>query len=113
MLRAVVLAGTVLLSACTTVGPDFKRPEVPAWLDNWDGGSLKSLTVDPRGERPRGSQMQAWWRNFNDPVLDQLIAEAQRVNPNVKTAGLRIMEARAQLGVAGSALYPQIQQATG
>ena len=54
-----------------------------------------------------------WWRDFNDPVLDQLIDEAQRVNPNVRTAGLRIMEARAQLGIAGSTLYPQVQQATG
>ncbi|HYH40874.1 MAG TPA: TolC family protein [Burkholderiales bacterium] len=113
MLRAVVLAGTVLLSACTTVGPDFRRPEVPAWLDNWEGGSLKSLTIDPRGPRPRSPLMQEWWRNFNDPVLDQLIAEAQRANPNVKTAGLRIMEARAQLGIAGSTLYPQVQQVTG
>ena len=33
-MRAAVLAGTVLLSACTTVGPDFKRPQVP-WLDAW------------------------------------------------------------------------------
>jgi multidrug efflux system outer membrane protein len=30
----------------------------------------------------------------------------------VRTAGLRIMEARAQLGIAGSTLYPQAQQAT-
>ncbi len=109
-MRAVGLAGAVLLSACTTVGPDFKRPEVPPWLADWTGGSLESLAADPRA--PRG-QTQEWWRNFNDPVLDQLIAEAQRVNPSVRTAGLRIMEARAQLGIAGSTLYPQVQQATG
>ncbi len=35
------------------------------------------------------------------------------MNPNVRTAGMRIMEARAQLGIAGSTLYPQLQQATG
>jgi outer membrane protein, multidrug efflux system len=104
-MRTVVLAGAVLLSACTTVGPDFQRPQVP-WLDAWTGGSLEALPA------PRGPPMQEWWRNFNDPVLDQLIAEAQRANPNVRTAGIRIMEARAQLGIAGSALYPQIQ-ATG
>lgn len=105
-----VVAGAALLSACTTVGPDFKRPEVP-WLDAWTDGSLESLAVDPQG--PRSTRTQEWWRNFNDPVLDQLIAEAQRVNPNVRTAGLRIMEARAQLGIAGSTLYPQVQQVTG
>lgn len=109
-MRTVVLTGAVLLSACTTVGPDFKRPGVP-WLDAWTGGSLNSLAVDPRG--PRNPQTQEWWRNFNDPVLDQLVAEAQRMNPNVRTAGLRIMEARAQLGIAGSTLYPQVQQVSG
>jgi len=108
-MRAAVLAGTVLLSACTTVGPDFKRPQVP-WLDAWTGGSLSSVGANRQGT---GSpQTEEWWRNFNDPVLTQLVAEAQRVNPNVRTAGLRIMEARAQLGIAGSALYPQLQQAT-
>ena len=110
MLRAGVLAGALLLSACTTVGPDFRRPGAPLWLDNWKAGSLESLRVDPRG--PRGIQLHEWWRNFNDPVLDRLIAEAQRANPNVKTAGLRIMEARAQLGIAGSTRYPQVQQVT-
>jgi multidrug efflux system outer membrane protein len=109
--RAVVLAGAAaLLGACTTVGPDFKRPQVP-WLADWTGGSLESLATDPRA--PRSGQTQEWWRNFNDPVLDYLVAEAQRVNPNVRTAGMRIMEARAQLGIAGSTLYPQVQQATG
>ena len=61
----------------------------------------------------RSGQLQTWWRSFKDPVLDQLIAEAQRVNSNVRTAGLRIMEARAQLGIAGSTRYPQVQQVTG
>jgi outer membrane protein, multidrug efflux system len=101
----------LLLSACTTLGPDFKRPQVP-WLEAWTGGSLKALVDDP--QVPRSSRNDAeWWRNFNDPVLDQLVAEAQRMNPNVRTAGLRIMEARAQLGIAGSTLYPQVRQATG
>ena len=108
--RAVGLAAAALLSACTTVGPDFKRPQVP-WLADWTGGSLEPLATHPRA--PRGGQTQEWWRNFKDPVLDELVAEAQRVNPNVRTAGMRIMEARAQLGIAGSTLYPQVQQATG
>lgn len=109
-MRVVGVAAVVLLSACKTVGPDFQRPQVPAWLAEWTGGSLESLNAERRG--PRSAQLQEWWRTFNDPVLERLIAEAQRVNPNVRTAGLRIMEARAQLGIAGSTLYPQVQQAT-
>src|SRR5688572_30247152 len=111
MIRGAALVGTVLLSACTTVGPDFKRPVVP-WLEAWTGGSLKSVAVEPRVSRSPQTH-EEWWRNFKDPVLDRLVAEAQRVNPNVRTAGLRIMEARAQLGIAGSTLYPQLQQVTG
>jgi outer membrane protein, multidrug efflux system len=94
----------LLLSACTTVGPDFKRTEVP-WLDAWSGGSLESLSSKQGGKR-RG-RIEEWWRNFNDPVLDRLITEALRLNPNVRTAGARILEARAQLGIAGSTLYPR------
>ena len=37
-----------LLSACTTLGPDFKRPQVP-WLADWTGGSLEPLAAAPRG----------------------------------------------------------------
>ncbi|MDM0118041.1 TolC family protein [Variovorax sp. J22R133] len=99
----------MLLGGCTTLGPNFERPRVP-WLDNWKGGSLEAVAPRPK---PGREEVQEWWRNFHDPVLDQLIAQAQRVNPNVRTAGLRIMEARAQLGIAGSTRYPQVQQATG
>ncbi len=109
-MRLAGLAGAMVLNACTTVGPDVKAPQVP-WLASWTGGSLQSLTSDPR--IPRAGQTQEWWQNFNDPVLAQLVAEAQRVNPSVRIAGMRIMEARAQLGIAGSTLYPQVQQATG
>jgi multidrug efflux system outer membrane protein len=98
------------VAGCAAVGPDFKRPEV-ASLADWSGGSLTALAAEQRG-RPR-AQTEEWWRNFDDPVLDALVAEAQRVNPNVRTAGMRIMEARAQLAIAGSLLYPQQQQVTG
>ena len=78
------------------------------WLQGWSGGASRTLADEaPRRAEPRDDE---WWRHFNDPVLDQLVAEAQRLNPDVRTAGMRIMEARAQLGIAGSALYPQLQQ---
>jgi NodT family efflux transporter outer membrane factor (OMF) lipoprotein len=108
--RPAGLIASLLLSACTTLGPDFKQPVVP-WLATWSGGSLEASMADSRtAVRPQSDE---WWRNFNDPALDRLIAEAQRLNPGARTAGMRIMEARAQLGIAGSALYPQVQQLDG
>lgn len=108
--RLLVIAGCLSLGACTKVGPEFARPEVP-WLETWSGS-----TAEPKDEKQVGQKRQdteTWWRNFNDPVLDALVLEAQQRNPGVRTAGMRIMEARAQLGIAGSALYPQLQQLNG
>ena len=61
---------------------------------------------------PSTISAEQWWRNFNDPVLVQLVAEAQRLNPSVRTAGARILEARAMVGIARSGLYPKVQQFT-
>ncbi|MET0194071.1 MAG: efflux transporter outer membrane subunit [Hyphomicrobiaceae bacterium] len=108
--RLAVPAAALLLGGCTTLGPDFTPPQVP-WLQGWSGGAARTLAEEaPHRAQPRDDE---WWRYFDDPVLDQLVAEAQRLNPGVRTAGMRIMEARAQLGIAGSALYPQLQQING
>ena len=110
LLSLMALAATLSLGACTTVGPDFARPQVP-WLRDWSSGEWRALVdaAPPRAPVP----YDEWWRTFGDPALDRLVAEAQRVNPGVLIAGMRIMEARAKLGIAGSALYPQLQQVTG
>jgi NodT family efflux transporter outer membrane factor (OMF) lipoprotein len=49
---------------------------------------------------------------FNDPTLDTLIQSAYNQNLTLQIAGLRVLEARAVLGVATGNLYPQTQQAT-
>ena len=108
--RLAAAAAVVLLGGCSTLGPNFSSPPVP-WLQSWTGGAWRTLAEEaPPRAQPRDDD---WWRQFGDPVLDQLVAEAQRLNPGVRTAGLRIMESRAQLGIAGSALYPQLQQVSG
>jgi multidrug efflux system outer membrane protein len=100
----------LLASGCTTVGPDFSQPDVP-WLEGWHGGPSQAPTgTSPQPASPESDQ---WWQIFDDPVLDQIVAEAQRLNPGVRIAGARILEARAQLGIAGSGRYPQVQQLSG
>ena len=65
-------------------------------------GARRGARHDDRG-RPR----------LADPALGRLIEIAYRNNYTLKVAGLKVLEARAQLGIAVGSLYPQVQQANG
>ncbi|MCZ6712121.1 MAG: TolC family protein, partial [Gammaproteobacteria bacterium] len=54
-------------------------------------------------------EYEDWWKVFADPALDQLIEHAYNDNLNLQVAGLRVLEARAQLGIATGLKYPQSQ----
>lgn len=100
-----VLRVLVLLLAGCEVGPDYARPGLevsPHWLEVSDP-RLKARAGDPR----------LWWKNFKDPILDRLVLRAYRQNLPLRAAGVRVLEARAQLGIAVGELYPQLQQAFG
>jgi len=84
------------------VGPDFKKPEVPV-AANWH------TTSDPH-LASRTAADSLWWREFKDPALDHLVDLAYRQNLPLQIAGLRIVEARAELGVFSGKQYPQIQE---
>ena len=99
------LAASLLLSACKTVGPDFEKPEVPV-ADNW-------LDAESQNVDTSSSNYTDWWDVFDDPVLSNLIDKAYEQNLGLQIAGLRIMEARAQLGIAGGLKYPQSQSVGG
>ncbi len=109
IVKAKIICFTVLaifvLNACTVVGPDFEPPEADIaqqWIDT-DDLILKSDTDD----------FATWWKVFNDPILDSLITSAYQQNLTLQIAGLRVLEARAQLGIAVGNLYPQLQQVRG
>jgi NodT family efflux transporter outer membrane factor (OMF) lipoprotein len=96
-----VLMGSLLLTGCASVGPDFQKPEAPmaeSWVEA-DDSRVKTDTMEYKD----------WWQVFHDPVLAQLIEKAFEQNLNLQIAGLRIMEARAQLGFAIGTRYPQSQ----
>ena len=100
-----LLVAPLLASGCTTVGPDFVQPPAPQtdeWLEE-ENPKVQSETAD----------YSRWWTVFNDPVLDDLIETAYRENLSLQIAGIRILEARARLGIAVGGQYPQIQDATG
>jgi NodT family efflux transporter outer membrane factor (OMF) lipoprotein len=99
------VAMVLIMSGCTMVGPDFVKPEAPL-LKDWAEARAPGLTV---GKADYGD----WWRVFDDPVLDTLVEKAYRQNLSLQIAGIRIYEARAQLGIAVGTLYPQQQSAGG
>ena len=91
--------GLLLLCACA-VGPDFKRPEITV-AGSWHA-------TDPRLTTQTAAD-SLWWKSFNDPALNNLVELAYRQNLSLQIAGLRIVEARAQFGIATGLQFPQTQ----
>ena len=109
LFRALLLVLAAGLSACTTLGPDYEEPRVD-WLEGWKT-TLYGQTVTP-GERT-DTDLRFWWHLFGDESLNRLIETVQQENLSLRIAGLRILESRAQLGIADSTRYPQLQQLGG
>jgi NodT family efflux transporter outer membrane factor (OMF) lipoprotein len=107
--RLLLFCCAIGLGACTTLGPEYQEPKIE-WLDKWQPDFYGQLDVDEPGSQ---LDLHFWWRLFEDPVLDRLIEIAKVENIDLRIAGLRILESRAQLGIAGSRLYPQVQQLNG
>ncbi|HZZ29553.1 MAG TPA: efflux transporter outer membrane subunit [Pirellulales bacterium] len=111
---AFVAVALTALSGCTTsfpqwvhngfkVGPNYAPPAAPLeaqWIDATD---LRLLTGPV--------EIREWWTVFNDQTLNGLIETAYRQNLDLKTAGQRILEARAQRNIAAGNLFPQSQSA--
>ena len=108
--RVAPLLAALLLVACAA--PEFKQPrmDLPAAFKE---ASLPVQTApdgtrwkqgQPAEQQPRGE----WWLAFNDPALNQLIAEATKANANLAVAAARVRQARAIAGVAEADRIPQI-----
>jgi NodT family efflux transporter outer membrane factor (OMF) lipoprotein len=103
--RAGLILVSGLVSACAPVGPDFVRPDSEA-NEQWSDYAREEFQFAPQ-------DAVEWWGVLNDPVLDQLVAAARQNNNNIRIAGLRVLEARAALGVALGNRYPQAQVLAG
>ncbi len=91
------LAGCSLPAA----GPDYRRPETPA------ASSYRDASAEPL--RDVGDRIATeWWRDFGDPELDRLVADALKENQGLKAALARVEQARALVGEARSAYLPTV-----
>jgi NodT family efflux transporter outer membrane factor (OMF) lipoprotein len=104
-MRNGVVIVALLLAGCAPVGPDFMRPEPqtnPAWLE----AELDQFAT----ETP---DLADWWKVLGDPALNNLIAVAHKKNNSLRIAGLRVIEAQANLQVVTGNKYPQSQAMAG
>jgi NodT family efflux transporter outer membrane factor (OMF) lipoprotein len=101
------LSGAIImsltLSACS-LAPQFQRPamEIP-------GGWSNTAGVDTASEPDR----QPFWQELGSEELNRLMKVALAQNLDLEAALHRIEEARAQVKIAGSSLYPEIQASGG
>jgi NodT family efflux transporter outer membrane factor (OMF) lipoprotein len=91
--------GIISLAAGCAVGPDYHAPQLTApahWSESLAGGETNS---------PEAAD---WWKSFHDPELDSLLARAARSNLDLRAAGARVREARAQYGGSSADLWPTV-----
>ena len=84
-----------LLAGCM-VGPDYRRPAIDI---------PQSYRFGEQEVREAGNA--AWWKQFQDPVLDTLIAEALANNRDVKIAAATVDQAAGVLTQTRAPLFPQ------
>ncbi|MGZ5199107.1 MAG: efflux transporter outer membrane subunit [Telluria sp.] len=104
--RSAIAAAALAVTACTTVGPDYK---VPA-----DAVVKRPEASKPflgAGEKPFKSEPLPadWWRLYNDPVLDGLIAKAFKANTDLRVAAANLEHANAVLENVEEKKRPEIE----
>jgi NodT family efflux transporter outer membrane factor (OMF) lipoprotein len=90
------------LSACATVGPDYKTPDISV-PEKWQTESPESIST----EANKQSEIN-WWKSFNDPLLTILINRAVSNNLSIKEAAARLTESRARRGIVNADQYPSV-----
>jgi multidrug efflux system outer membrane protein len=95
----VVCACTLLVLTACSVGPAYKRPDIPSPAEWREAPPNEHEGIWPSAD---------WWHGFGSQTLDDLIAEAQRSNDDLAAAVARVEEADAQARIAGAPLLPSV-----
>lgn len=88
----------LLLAGCAGTRSDYQTPAV-ALPAAWQ----QSVAPAQAAELP-----ERWWRQFNDPALDQLIETALTRNNDLAAAAWRVRQAQLQAGIAATSLAPTL-----
>lgn len=99
-LRKITLLATVgaLLAGCASLAPPFKTPDLPV---------APRYTVEGEAQTSDAASV-GWCDYFTDPALQAVIARALDNNRDLRTAVLRVDEARAAYAIQRSERLPTI-----
>jgi multidrug efflux system outer membrane protein len=95
MARCLSLLVAGVLAGCA-VGPDYRRPSVD---------TPAAYRYEPAAVADTANT--EWWKQFGDPVLDGLIADALANNKNVRIAAANVEQAAGAFVATRSPLFPQ------
>jgi outer membrane protein TolC len=89
-IRYLLVSVCCLIGGCALMGPDYEKPDahVP---EEW------SNTVVSTNYDTKNMPELAWWEEYNDPTLNQLIDKALKVNNNVQIAVSNLEVAQGEL----------------
>jgi multidrug efflux system outer membrane protein len=91
-----LLSAAITVSGCM-VGPDYRRPAVDV-PQTWRFEEKETKNVADT----------AWWEQFQDPVLNELIRVGLTENKDVKIAAARVEQFLGQYVTTRASLFPQV-----
>ena len=89
---------TLLALGGCSVGPHYDPPIA----------SLPSSWTYQDGASPTIADRSTWWRQFHDPLLNELIEQKAVYNLDLKAAQERVLTARAAYKIASAQLFPSL-----
>jgi NodT family efflux transporter outer membrane factor (OMF) lipoprotein len=105
VLFAVTGAVLALAGSGCMLGPDYQSPAAKV--------ANHYLEANQPSVDTKAQEYERWWTVFHDPVLNRLVQIAYDQNLSLIAAGTRVLQARAELGVAIGEFYPQTQHGNG
>jgi NodT family efflux transporter outer membrane factor (OMF) lipoprotein len=103
-LTLTVLAGA--LAACTTVGPDYHVPQEAVVKRDAANARFMGAFDPPFKSEPLPAD---WWRLYQDPVLDKLIAKAFAANADLRVAAANLERSHAVLEEVEEKKRPEVE----
>ncbi|MDR2013599.1 MAG: efflux transporter outer membrane subunit [Rhodanobacter sp.] len=106
-----LMALTLALCTACTVGPDYKRPDVPT-ADSYTRSAFPATfgsEHDAQQLEPGARIGRQWWSVFGSPPLDALIQRAFAHNPDIDSAKAALRVAQENLAAQRAAFLPSVQ----